>query len=296
MRIVSWYKNRAFLKPRTYHLRYQVHLSTTRTDGWLLLPYPTATDYQSVQNVQLNAAGTVTRHDFYYLIEQPTWAELDCDVTVEPRKINLTQASNLKADQYIGHFDGEFYCQSDNWIQSDDPAIETLARQYKEKYNTVTDLIHALFNHTLETLRYGEPIAGLYTTQQALTLPCVDCGGFSTYLAALCRACQIPTRLISGFWAGHKHNDMHAWLECLLPDGQWLPLDPSVAWLRQAGRTYNLGGFNVVGSDRIVINTGSQHSIQLPNQRLDLGIIQTPLFIQANGKIEYLTNYQVQTT
>ena len=89
---------------------------------------------------------------------------------------------------------------------------------------------------------------------------------------------------------------MHAWLECLLPNSDWLPLDPSVAWLRRAKRTYNLGGFNQIGSDRIVMNTGSQHDIQLPGLRLTLGIIQTPLFVKTTGDIEYIQTYQLKTT
>lgn len=295
MSLLAWYKNWPFLRPRTYQLHYRVQLPTVRTDGWLLLPYPTTTAYQAVGQVDLQAAGIVEKHDYFYLLEQAGWAEWQCRVAVQPRQLDLREAQQLAVMDYATRPDGEYYCQPDNWIQARDWRILTIAAAYQKRYRGVVELLQALFNHTIETLQYGEPILGLYSTTQALERPLVDCGGFSTYLAALCRACQIPTRLIAGFWAGHPHNDMHAWIECLLPNGQWLALDPAVDYLRRHGRTSKIGGFNRVGSDRVVMNTGSQHELTIHDQTFSLGIIQTPLFIRHDGVIEYLKNYLVRT-
>ncbi|EKD76531.1 MAG: hypothetical protein ACD_43C00071G0004 [uncultured bacterium] len=88
---------------------------------------------------------------------------------------------------------------------------------------------------------------------------------------------------------------MHAWIECLLPNGQWLALDPSVEYLRKQGRTNKLGGFNEIGSDRIVMNTGSHHTVRLGSQTITMDIIQTPTFIATNGDFEYIKNYKILT-
>lgn len=292
---MSWYKNRHFLKSKTYNLVLRVELSKTQTDGWLLLPYPTTTGYQNIQAMTIAAAGEVEKHDLFYAITKPAWAEWRCRATVQPRDVDLTPAVRaLALADYQGRFDGEFYCQPDLSVQSQHPVILQRAGEFKNSTTLVLELINKLFDHTLELLHYGDPIQGLYTTQQALERNYVDCGGYATYLAALCRACQIPTRIVSGFWVGHHHNDMHAWLECLLPDGQWLPLDPSVAWLRARGRTIKLGGFNYLGSDRIVMSTGSHHEIHHGDQRLPLGIIQTPLLVSPTGQIDYLSSYRLR--
>lgn len=282
--------------PITHNLTLGIELPKTQVGDWLLLPYPINTTYQSIQEFSIKATGDVRRHDFFYAITQSTWAEWRCEATVQPRQVDVSAAVRaLTLSDYQGRFDGEFYCQPDRWVQSHHPIIQQRAHEFRNSTDLVLELIEKLFNHTLDVLNYGNPIQGLYTTQQALDNNCVDCGGYATYLAALCRACQIPTRLVSGFWAGHTHNDMHAWLECLLPDGQWLPLDPSVAWLRVRGRTNKLGGFNYLGSDRIVMNVGSHHEIHHAGQILPLGIIQTPLLINAVGHIDYLTSYQLRT-
>jgi transglutaminase-like putative cysteine protease len=291
----QWYKNRSLLRPRRYHLRYRVSAPKQAAGHWLLLPYPTTTDYQTVEGVELAGPGTASQHDYFYAIQSPDWAEVQCTVTVQPRHYNTAVATKMTVADYAQHYSDTAYCLPDHWIQSNHPVIQQRAGALLAKQPAVIPLLKALYEHTLTTLTYGDPIPGLYSTQDALERSGVDCGGFVTYLAALCRSCRIPTRLVSGFWAGHTPNAMHAWLECLLPNGIWLAMDPSVDWLRQRGRSKSLGGFNLIGSDRIVMNTGSDHRIQVQGQELTLGIVQTPLLIGPTGGIEYVRDYHLET-
>lgn len=148
--------------------------------------------------------------------------------------------------------------------------------------------IRQCYDQTITNLQYGAPIPGLYTLEDVTRLPAVDCGGFSVYLISLLAAAKIPARLVAGFWAGYTHNTMHAWVEAQLPDGRWLPLDPSTDWLRQRRRTKKLGGFGQVGSDRIVISLGSDHVIHYQQQTYAVGMLQLPMLLAADGTFSYL--------
>ncbi len=149
-------------------------------------------------------------------------------------------------------------------------------------------IIQECYNQTIARLRYGSPIPGLYSLKDVLRLPEVDCGGFSVYLISLLTAAKVEARLVAGFWAGYPQNSMHAWVEAHLPDGSWLPLDPSTDWLRQRRRTKKMGGYGELGSDRIVISVGSDHVIQHQQQTYTVGMLQLPMILAPDETFSYL--------
>lgn len=291
-RLYDW----RFRKTKRYHLEYGVTLAQPLTEHErLLLPYPPTTTYQTVYNLDYRGAGEIEQHDRFILLHSATTARISCDVTVQPRRVTIPAA--IQCADYRARPDSEYYCQPDHFVHSQDPRIQAIAQSVLEsEQNNLARAAEQLYEHTLTTLHYGNPIADLYTTDQALSRACVDCGGFSTYLAALLRACQIPCRMIAGFWAGQRHNDIHAWLEYLLPTGVWVALDPSVDYLRRHGRTHKVAGYNFVGSDRIVLSVGSDHHLHIAGQDIHVGILQTPLLVRADGSHAYISNYQFITT
>lgn len=277
--IRQWLYNRRVCRAKRYTVRYQV---TVTHAGDVLLPCPIQTDYQTTTATQPYLKHTVTTPTTLHWVET---------VTVQPRQPLLFNRSATIAEY------NSISPASDDYIQSNLPDIhDVIVTLGITSSTSVIQAAEWLYQHTLATLRYGNAIPGLYTTSQALTLPAVDCGGFATYLGALLRSAGIPCRIIAGFWAGHTTNTMHAWLEFMLPSGEWIPLDPSVEQLRKAQRSKKFGGFGEIGSDRIVTSIGSNHTIQHNHHLYSLGILQTPAYLLDNGEIEYIETYQVMTT
>lgn len=288
-----------FFKSRRYQVRYHVtHASAKEPADRLILPYPQPTENQTIIDLKFTSDGTIERHEQFIACQQASYATISCSVTVTPRRLQLP--TNVTAAEYHARFDYESYCQPDAFIQSNHPVIRERAQSILANETNLMRLSEQLYEHTITQLRYGQPIAGLYPTTTALTQECVDCGGFATYLGALLRACQIPCRLVAGFWAGQRLNGMHAWLEFMLPDGRWVALDPSTDHLRRLKRTRRMAGYNMVGSDRIVMSIGSDHHLHLKNTLstgldIHVGMLQTPLVVHVNGAYEYLPDYSFTT-
>ncbi len=283
-----------FNRSRRYQVSYSVVISESiKADEVIVLPYPQTTDYQTVSNFEYASSGEVEIHDQFIVCRDAGEAEISCSIDVKPRTVILPDS--ISQADYAARFDAETYCLPDKFIQPELPAIQAVAERYQTNKLSIVKLTKQLYDHTISTLHYGDPIPGLYSTNDALTREQVDCGGFATYLAALMRACQIPCRIISGFWAGQKHNQMHAWLEYMLPNGQWVALDPSTDYLLRQRRTRKVAGYNWVGSDRIVIAVGSDHHLNISGREYQIGFLQTPLLLRNNGQIDYLSNYQLVT-
>lgn len=142
-------------------------------------------------------------------------------------------------------------------------------------------LLPKIYNYVSQKLNYGDPIEGLYSVEDALTLERVDCGGFSTLFIAICQELGIPARLVSGFWAKqNKHvPTMHAWAEAMLPDGSWIPADISTELLRKQGRSSKFASFGKIGSDRVVLSHGCDLELQADKQKIKTEIFQNPIVI-----------------
>jgi transglutaminase-like putative cysteine protease len=102
-------------------------------------------------------------------------------------------------------------------------------------------------------------------------------------LGALLAAVGIPSRLLVGWLVGYRACAMHAWLECALPDGRWLPLDPANHHLARAGRDVKSGRFGFVGSDRVVFSVGADLTLTVGAVAAAVPILQHPVVVNPPG-------------
>lgn len=182
------------------------------------------------------------------------------------------------------------------FLQSEDPDIVRLANEIRGSETDVYTILKRLNRAVVIRLAYGNKIPGLYSSRDALTRTHVDCGGFDTLLAALCVSQGIPARIASGFWAVSKtQNEMHAWLEIMLPNGSWIPADPSVEHLARAGKTVKSGRLGFVGSDRVVLSYGCDIPVQLGGTIQSVDILQHPFVWSDQGSegLEVHTTFKI---
>jgi transglutaminase-like putative cysteine protease len=100
-------------------------------------------------------------------------------------------------------------------------------RQVAARFQTApkTDLCAALCDWSFRALRYEPNISAVETTaSQSLRQGAGVCQDFAHLMIALCRACALPARYVSGYAPGEGR--MHAWVEALA-DGQWQAWDPT---------------------------------------------------------------------
>lgn len=274
------------------HFQVQFKVGPWPTNAVVAIPYPITHQQQQVREVHIQTNGQYEDHGGCFIVRNATQAVVTAELTTQPFRPTAQLPDSIVWPAIESDY---YYLQPDHYIQSELETIRTKAQRLVMPNQPIKTL-HALYDHCLETLHYGQPIPGLYTTQQALTLDYVDCGGFSTYLGALCQAASIPSRIVAGFWAGYRQNGMHAWVEALLADGTWWPMDASIDWLHRKHRTRKLGGFGELGSDRIVINVGSNHELIVRGQHYSVGMFQWPMQLNLDGSISYLDSVTKLTT
>lgn len=187
------------------------------------------------------------------------------------KKFFLTDYAPIKSENEIWLFANRF-------IQPKNPNIQKIAKDIVGSEQDVLSILKKLNTYVINRLKYGRPILGLYSASDALEKEMVDCGGFASLLVSLCLSLGIPARIVSGFWAGYANNAMHVWAEIQLPDGSWIPVDPTVENLKKWSRTKKNGQLGFVGSDRIIFSHGCDLEIATEKGVAKIDILQNPFY------------------
>jgi len=289
-----------YLDQQSYVVRYCVVLSNNTSHEKnlkLFFPLPASLPHQVV-------------------LESPRFSQLDWRIKEEPRYGNRYAVAEvkLKAGQEFAveelfqvsiiphvYSGGSFkledyqnvrlpetnrYLAANNYLRTDN-YVKRMARQVVAGEEDLWNILTLLNNFVSERLRYGSPKDGLYTAYEALDRKTVDCGGFNTLFVSLCLTLNIPARIVSGFWLGYEHNEMHSWVQILLPDGSFISADPSVEHLRKHKRTKKLGCLGKVGSDRLIFSWGSDLPLVSGGNKYFAPILQHP-FISAREGLDGL--------
>lgn len=200
-------------------------------------------------------------------------------VSVLPCRPKLSQDFTFDDYKLTPEQKKQFF-SSNKYLQFEHPEIQKLAKEMKGSEQNVMKVARKINDFVIDYLEYKNPILGLYSALEALEKKEVDCGGYDTLFVALCLAVGIPARVVSGFWADPmlglqpSKDVMHAWAEFMLPNGEWISVDPSIEYLFAKRRTNKSGRFGFVGSDRVVFSKGCDLSLNINDQTYSTDILQ----------------------
>jgi len=92
----------------------------------------------------------------------------------------------------------------------------------------LTSLLHSEFAYVPGSTTVDTSVQEVINSRMGV------CQDFAHLMLSICRRQQIPSRYVSGYLytgTGKDHlvsgDASHAWVECLLPGGQWLGFDPT---------------------------------------------------------------------
>lgn len=110
-----------------------------------------------------------------------------------------------------------------------------LAREVREaSAGGVARYLLDLAGYIYRNFAYDPDVTHVHSTmEEVLALRAGVCQDFAHLMIGCCRSQGIPARYVSGYLLSEEGYEMrgdqamHAWLECPLPDGRWLAVDPT---------------------------------------------------------------------
>jgi len=128
------------------------------------------------------------------------------------------------------------FLKNEHYIDKDDPQIRNVAAGISAK--TETEIVRKIYNYVIDNMEYvvqGEKDLG---AAEALKKKKGDCCEYSDLFVALCRAKNIPARVVTGYTERFdKVSAKHHWVEVYLQPYGWVPFDASwgdvdIEWIR----------------------------------------------------------------
>ncbi len=274
-----------YTKTQTYELTYNLVVQAgneeTISKGLTIaIPIPPTTHEQQITelklhlpNIQKTREPRFDNHFFLIHIEpRATNFELpifSCKALIHPYKKNGPPAP----------ISPSLPSEATEHLHPTDSRIQTLAKNIG-KGSSIKETARKINAHLVKTVRYGDPIDGLYSDLDTLLRSHVDCGGFDSLFVSLCLASGIQARIVSGFFLDGDKNEMHAWAEFQNETGHWIPVDPSMEQFAKNGRTKKSGRFGYIGSDRLQLSQGCDIPIEWNNKIYSAPLLQHPFLLE----------------
>lgn len=115
------------------------------------------------------------------------------------------------------------YLQPELYIESDDPFIKSIAD--KIGGNTTEEIVQNIYEYEQKNIKYTV-IPGTLGAKKTLQAHAGKCSEFSAAMVALCRAKNIPARIVIGFFA-REQDQPHDWVEVYYDKYGWVMYDPT---------------------------------------------------------------------
>jgi transglutaminase-like putative cysteine protease len=314
-RLLNRFGSKFYNSPQEYHACFEVtvkNVSKSSQRSNLIVPVISSNEYQSlISDTEYSPVPEINIEKEFknqYSIFQ---IELDPGQSITTKQILKIKvfprnrlAKKFKLTDY-GLMDEKLkapYLKLNEYLSPDEPAVLELAKHIQGKDNDLSKILVHINHWIIKNLSYGNPIQGLYRAKDVIrsfdklrtTAEAVDCGGYSVLFISLCQAMGIPARIVSGFWSGYHMNDMHAWVEILLPDGSWMPADPATEALSKQGRSRKSGKLGFVGSDRVVLSVGCDLDLVVGEEEFATDILQNPIVYPENESLEVTRVFSTQ--
>ena len=114
------------------------------------------------------------------------------------------------------------FLKHEKYIEKDAPSIQEAAEEIAGR-NEI-DTVRNIYEYVTNKLRYraGKQEVGAAKTLQKKTGACTE---YSDLFVALCRAKNIPARVVKGYVTESNNAPQHAWAEVFLKEYGWVPFD-----------------------------------------------------------------------
>jgi transglutaminase-like putative cysteine protease len=139
---------------------------------------------------------------------------------------DLATARKMQKKRPLSGPNFDDFLQTERYI--DAHAFEILQAAKNIHGDREISVVRGIYNYVIETMEYGEYGEESRGALNALRQKKGDCSGYADLFVALCRAKNIPAKVIAGYTTGISSTPKHTWAEAYLKGYGWVPFDPTI--------------------------------------------------------------------
>ncbi len=176
----------------------------------------------SFQPTRLYNDGVSTFAEYKFDNVSDQHIKLDFEGVANVRTYNIVTAKILNKN-FAPEKDLTRYLQPEPYIESDDPYIKNIAS--KIKGDTREQIVQQIYEYEQKNIKYTL-IPYIMGAKKTLKEKQGKCSEYAAVMVALCRAKNIPARIVMGYFA-RDNNQQHDWVEVYYDEYGWVMYDPT---------------------------------------------------------------------
>ena len=152
--------------------------------------------------------------------------KIDIRIKAELFKYDLFTAKKNRVKEYIENSELTDFLSHEKYIEKDNPEIQQMANSIEGQ--TEEEIVKNIYGYVIEHLEYIKHGRKELGAVRALQEGKGDCSEYSDLFVALCRAKNIPARVVTGCTLRFDSDSpKHNWAEVYLQDYGWVPFESS---------------------------------------------------------------------
>lgn len=179
----------------------------------------------------------------------------------------------------------ENFLRSEQFLRKTNKHILEVADTISGK--TQLETVHNLYDFVVNHLEYDNDLRENLGAIKALKKKRGDCTEYADLFVTLCRAKEIPARVVAGCIAEYGANPNHHWAEVFIHNMGWVPFDPTfgdseIAEFNQMPNKYIY--YSNKRRDKILFSGNGQHKWWVDNR--SKGEVKVKSFYDVDYKLE----------
>jgi hypothetical protein len=152
---------------------------------------------------------------------------LKIHIEAKTYRYDLATAINDPNKRLFDDSNLDLYLQHERMIEKDDPIIQDIAESLQGK--TDLDIVKNIYKYVILNLSFDLSKlkgVGAVRTAQTKTGMCID---YCDLFVALCRAKNIPARVVAGYKPYFYASPKHSWVEVYFKEYGWVPFSVTIS-------------------------------------------------------------------
>ena len=166
------------------------------------------------------------RYAEFVFINPERRIDIEISVTAELFRYDFITASRNNAKNPVKEADLEEFLKEETYVEKNNEKIKETAESIEGKNDL--EIVQNIYRYVLDNMEYVLHGKKAFGAVKALRLKKGDCSEYADLFVALCRARNIPARVVSGYTVNpDTKTSKHNWVEVYLQKYGWVPFDPS---------------------------------------------------------------------
>lgn len=161
----------------------------------------------------------------FLFINPKKQCRIEINLKAEIFRYDLSTAKTTQGKKLFKGPCFENFLKDEKHIEKNSPKIQQIAKKITGQNDL--ELVENIYNYVVDNIEYGgynpDAVGAVRTIEQRRG----DCTEYSYLFVALCRAKNIPAKVISGYTTKFGVTPKHNWVEVYLSEYGWVPFDPT---------------------------------------------------------------------